>query len=97
MRKRKIREFFYAKTEIRKPGVISRPTLRLADNNCAQNFATLQLRGLPFLLRRFGMERALHGIGILAMIGCGLATRAACRQRSERAMIGDREPGTDRY
>jgi hypothetical protein len=35
MRKSKMREFFNAKIDIRKPGVIARPTFRLGENDCA--------------------------------------------------------------
>ena len=95
MRKSKVREFFDAKTDIRILGVIARPTFRLSENNCAQNFAALQLRGLRLLLCGFGMERTLRSIGILPMKGHGLAARATGRDCRKRAMIGDREPGTD--
>src|SRR5213594_3510780 len=41
------------------------------------------------------MERTLRGIGILPMEGYGLAARATGCNRSEGAMIRDRNPGTD--
>ena len=85
MRESKMREFFDAETDIRKLGVIACPTFRLSENNCAQNFAALQLRWLRLLLCRFGTERAL-----------GLRRIGLRCHGSERAMIRDREPGTDR-
>src|SRR5215469_14397086 len=84
MRKSGMREFFDAKTDIRKLPVIARPTFRLGENNCAQNLAAFQLRGLLLLLYRLGMERTL-----------GLRRIGPSRHRSKRAMIRDREPGTD--
>jgi hypothetical protein len=76
-------------------GVIARPTFRFRKYDCAQELAALYVRGLLLLLCRFGMKRALRGIGIMSMNGCGLAAHATRRQRSEHTMIRDREPGTD--
>ena len=65
--------------------VIACPIFCFRKNNGAQDFAALHLRGLFFLFRRLGMEWALG----LRLVGF------RCDRR-ERAMIRDRDPGTDR-
>ena len=64
--------------------VIACPAFRFCTEDGAQGFAALHLRALLCRLFRFGMERA----GGLLRIG-------RCGHRRERAMIGDRNPGTD--
>jgi hypothetical protein len=93
--KRNENKLFKAEIHIRKFGVIARPTFPFRKNNRPQNLAALYVRGLLLLLRRLGMKRALRGIGIMPMNGCGLAPPVTRRQRSEHTMIRDREPGTD--
>jgi hypothetical protein len=65
--------------------VSARPIFCFRKNDSAQDFATLHLRRLIFLFRRLGMEWALG----LRLVGF------RCYRR-ERAMIRDRDPGTDR-
>src|SRR5206468_11831255 len=73
------------KMDIGKIAITSCPTLRDSWSNSTQDFAALHLRRLFLLLFRFGMKRA----GRLRRI-------AFRRHRCERAMIRDRNPGTDR-
>ena len=61
------------------------PTLGDSWNDCAQDFAALHLRRLFLLLFRFGMKRASR-----------LRRIVFCCHRRERAMVRDRNPGTDR-
>jgi hypothetical protein len=75
-----------AKIKVGKVRVVARPTFRFRKNNSAQDLAALHLRVSLCLLCRFGMEWAR-----------GLRRLCLCRQRSERAMIRDREPRTDRH
>jgi hypothetical protein len=65
--------------------VISYPISCFRKNDSAQDFATLHLRGLFLLFRRFGMEGAL-GLRLVDF---------RCDSR-ECTMIRDRDPGTDR-
>jgi len=74
-----------AKIDIGKIAITWCPTLRDSWNNGTQDFAALHLRRLFLLLFRFGMKRA----GRLRRI-------VFCRDRRERAMVRDRNPGTDR-
>jgi hypothetical protein len=83
--KRNENKLFKAEINIRKFGVITRPTFRFYENNRPQDLATLYLRRLLLLVCRLGMKRA-----------SGMRRIGFCGQRSERAMIRDREPGTDR-
>src|SRR5207244_8375382 len=74
-----------AKIDIGKIAVTSRPTLGNSWNNGAQDFAALYPRRLFLLLFRFGMKRASR-----------LGRIVFCCHRRERAMVRDRNPGTDR-
>ncbi|HEV8417565.1 MAG TPA: hypothetical protein VGQ43_02345, partial [Candidatus Udaeobacter sp.] len=65
--------------------VIACPIFRFRKNDSAQDFAALHLRRLFFLFCRLGMEWAL-GLPLVDF-------RCDCR---EGAMIGDRDPCTDR-
>ena len=65
--------------------VIACPIFCFRKNDSAQDFAALHLRGLFFLFRWLGMEWAL-----------GLCLIDFPCDRRERAMIRDRDPGTDR-
>ena len=65
--------------------IMACPIFCFSKNDSAQDFATLHLRGLFLLLRRLGMEWAL-----------GWALIDFRCDRGERAMIRDRDPGTDR-
>jgi len=96
MRKSNAREFFDVKINIRKFGIIARPAFRFGKNNGPQDLAALHRYGLLLLRCGFGMKRTCGGIGILPMIRRGLVAHATPCERSERAMIRDREPGTDR-
>src|SRR5882724_7309469 len=71
--------------DIGKIAVTSCPTLGNSWNNSTQGFAALHLRRLFLLFFRFGMKRA-----------GGWRRIAFRRHRCERAMIRDRNPGTDR-
>ena len=73
------------KIDIGKIAVTSCPTLGDTWNNSAQDFAALQLRVFVFLLCRLGMKRASR-----------LRRIVFCCHRRERAMVRDRDPGTDR-
>ena len=73
------------KMDIGKIAVTSCPTLGDSWSNSTQDFAALHLRRLFVLLFRFGVKRA----GGLRRIGFS-------GHRCERAMIRDRNPGTDR-
>ncbi len=79
-----MRPFLKANSNGRKIGVIARPAFRFRKNNRTQDFAALHLRRLFFLLCRLGMKRALV-----------LRRGRFRREGSERAMIRDRDPGTD--
>ena len=81
---RNTRPFLKVKSDRRKIGVIARPAFRFRKNNRTQDFAALHLRRLLLLLCRLGMKRALV-----------LRRGRFRRERSERAMIRDRDPGTD--
>src|SRR5437588_1687285 len=74
-----------AKIDIGKIAVTSRPTLGDSWSNSTQDFAALHLRRLFLLFFRFGMKRA-----------GGLRRIDFRRHGCERAMIRDRQPGTDR-
>ena len=78
------RPFLKGKSDGRKIGVIASPAFRFRKNNRTQDFAALHLRRLFFLLCRLGMKRALV-----------LRRGRFRREGSERAMIRDRDPGTD--
>ncbi len=73
------------KMDIGNIAVTSRPTLGDSWNNGTQDFAALHLRRLFLLLFRFGMKRASR-----------LGRIVFCCHRRERAMVRDRNPGTDR-
>ena len=73
------------KMEIGKIAVTSCPTLGNSWNNSTQDFAALHLRRLFLLFCRFGMKRASR-----------LRRIVFCCHRRERAMVRDRDPGTDR-
>ena len=74
-----------AKIDIGKIAITWCPTLRDSWNNGTQDFAALHLRRLFLLLFRFGMKRASR-----------LGRIVFCCHRRERAMVRDRNPGTDR-
>jgi len=78
------RPFLKVKNDGRKTGVIARPVFGFRKNNRTQDFAALHLRRLLLLLCRLGMKRALV-----------LRRGRFRREGSERAMIRDRDPGTD--
>jgi hypothetical protein len=61
--------------------IIARPIFRFCKDDSAQNFAALDLRGLPFLFCGLGVERAL-----------GLRLTDFRRDRCERTMIRNRDP-----
>ena len=65
--------------------IIACPIFRFRKNEGAQDFAALHLRGLFLLLCWLGVKRAL-----------GLRLAHLRRHSGERAMIRDRDPGTDR-
>ena len=71
------------KIRITQSPVVTRPVLRFHKDNCAENFATLHLRRL--FLCRLRVKRALD-----------LRLVHLRRHGGERAMIRDRDPGTDR-
>ena len=73
------------KIRIAESPVVTRPVLRFRKDNGAENFAALHLRRLFFLLCRLRVKRAL-----------GLRVVRLRRYSGERAMIRDRDPGTDR-
>jgi hypothetical protein len=75
-----------AKIKVGKGRVVARPTFRFRKNNSAQDLAALHLHVSLCLLCRFGMEWTR-----------GLRRLCLCRQRSERAMIRDCNPRTDRH
>jgi len=78
------RPFLKVKSDGRKIGVIARPAFRFRKNNRTQDFAALHLGRLLLLLCRLGMKRAVV-----------LRRGRLRREGSERAMIRDRDPGTD--
>jgi hypothetical protein len=71
--------------DIGKIAFTRRPALGDNWNNSTQDFAALHLRRLFLLLFRFGMKRAGR-----------LPRSVFCCHRRERAMVRDRDPGTDR-
>jgi hypothetical protein len=73
------------KMDIGRIATTSCPTFRDSWSNSTQDFAALHLRRLFLLFCRFGMKRA----GRLRRI-------VFCCHRRERAMVRDRNPGTDR-
>ena len=97
MRSRREDNFFNCKIDIGKVRIVARPTFRGGGHGRAQNFAALNIRRVLFLFRRLGVERTFRGIGILPMIRHGLEARATIfgRNRAERAMIENGDPGDD--
>ena len=76
--------FFNCKIDIGKVRIVACPTFRRGGHGRAQNLAALNVRGVLFLLRRLGMERTF-----------ALRRRRLGRNRAERAMIENRDPGDD--
>jgi hypothetical protein len=73
------------KIDIGKVGVIAGPALGNLRHHRAQNFAALNVRRIVFLLCGLGVKRAF----VFDRLGFG-------RDGADRAMIGNRDPGTDR-
>ena len=78
-------QFFEIKIDIRNASIISRPALRDCRNDCAQNFAALNSRGLRWRLGRLGMKRtrALRCVGLR-------------NDRAKCAVVRNRDPRKDR-
>ena len=84
MRSRCEDNFFNCKIDIGKVRMVACPAFRGGGHGRAQNFAALNIRRVVFLFRRLGMERTFT-----------LRRGRLGRNRAERAMIENCDPGDD--